>query len=237
MTRERKSATPDWRICAALGHLKVLDMRDTETTDAGLAQLLDLANLESLRLDSCAIVGRGIEQLKSAPHLHLLDLSNIPATDSLLEHVTALANLQVLLIDNMYMNDTSTNRFAAFARMPNLREVHDPFNVCRIVHGKVPNVKILDRDSPAPDPFQLFPKQGKLAVRMFVGDSDGCVERDNRKTAPVAGLVRPSSFGDHCNGDRARSNWLEEPLPSHELFARPRRVGLLELLRMALVVR
>jgi hypothetical protein len=79
--------------------LLMLDLRDTQVTDAGLVHLEPLANLEFLSLDRTRVTGAGLAHLKRLAHLAALSLDGAPITDAGLVHLESLGSLEGLVLD------------------------------------------------------------------------------------------------------------------------------------------
>jgi Leucine-rich repeat (LRR) protein len=88
-----------------LTELQSLDLRDTEVTDAGLEHLKGLTKLWSLDLRNTRVTGEGLEDLKGLPQLRELYLSDTQVTDAGLEHLKGLNTIQSLYLIHTQITD------------------------------------------------------------------------------------------------------------------------------------
>lgn len=77
-------------------HLVDVNLARTKITDAGLAVVGTMKNLQRLRLENTAITDAGLEHLKDLPQLEYLNLFNTQITDAGLEKLAGLPNLKRL---------------------------------------------------------------------------------------------------------------------------------------------
>ncbi len=73
-----------------------LDLPSTGVTDAGLAELAGLTNLQALDLGFTSVTDAGLAELAGLANLQTLDLGLTSVTDAGLAELAGLANLQVL---------------------------------------------------------------------------------------------------------------------------------------------
>jgi hypothetical protein len=74
----------------------VVDLHDTDFTDAGLARLKLLSRVDVLDLCGTKITDTGLENLKALPSIRSLNLEKTQVSDAGLQHTSALAQLQEL---------------------------------------------------------------------------------------------------------------------------------------------
>lgn len=94
---------PACKVLGGMSQLKALNLAKTgfETTrvsDAGLADLTRLKNLELLNLEGAAVRDDGLRHLASLPRLRDLNLSRVWITDAGLQHLTEVKGLQRLVL-------------------------------------------------------------------------------------------------------------------------------------------
>ncbi|MBI3838380.1 MAG: hypothetical protein HY288_10670 [Planctomycetia bacterium] len=90
-----------------------INFSHTEITDAGLARLSQMKEIEQLRLASPRITDAGLACLRELPHLRFLHLIDIPITDSGLEHLHSLKSLESLYLDGTRITDDGIQRLIA----------------------------------------------------------------------------------------------------------------------------
>ena len=83
----------------------VVDLKQTEITDAGLEQLKGLMRLESLHLNETEVTDAGLEQIKELKSLESLDLRQTQVTDTGLKHLKAMSRLEELDLDQTHVTD------------------------------------------------------------------------------------------------------------------------------------
>ncbi len=105
---------------AGLTNLQVLYLDNTQVTDAGLAHLTGLTNLQVLDLDNTQVTDAGLAHLAGLTNLKGLGLSNTQVTDTGLAHLTGLTNLQVLDLDNTQVTDAGLAHLAGLTNLQNL---------------------------------------------------------------------------------------------------------------------
>lgn len=82
-----------------LSSLRRLNIHGADITDAGLAELIPLRNLEELNLGRTRITDEGIAVLQELPKLRRLDISATAIGDAGLAHIAKLNNLEGLYLD------------------------------------------------------------------------------------------------------------------------------------------
>jgi Leucine-rich repeat (LRR) protein len=91
-------------------------------TDADLAQLQEMNQLQSLDLNSTQVTDEGLVHLKGLAHLQSLNLGGTKVTDAGLQHVKRLPRLQVLWLSGTKVSDSG------------LRDLRKTLPNCQIVH-------------------------------------------------------------------------------------------------------
>jgi hypothetical protein len=103
------------RIC---GHLRELNLVNSDVTDGGLVHLSSLTELEILTLDATEVTGDGLRHLKRLHRLRHLSLSATGVTDRGLESLADLASLDTL---NLHTTDVSDDGLAEIAKVRSLQ--------------------------------------------------------------------------------------------------------------------
>jgi hypothetical protein len=103
-----------------LTQLQSLNVSYTSVTDAGLDSIDDLPYLMSLYLGGTDVKGVGISRLKSLPKLALLDLHATPFGEEGLKALSGATDLQILTLQQVRLNPESLPLLKA---IPRLREV------------------------------------------------------------------------------------------------------------------
>jgi hypothetical protein len=113
---------------AALVHLKamplvrVIDLRKSNISDAGLANLQGLTQLQKLSLyDNNGISDAGLANLKNAKGLQELDLGITPIGDAGLEHLADLTKLQFLNLDKTKVTSAGLVHLKGLTQLNDLR--------------------------------------------------------------------------------------------------------------------
>lgn len=91
-----------------------------EISDAALAQLGGLRNLESLYLTGTSVGDAGLEHLAGLSSLVNLYLSGTKVTDAGLEQLGAHTKLRVLALDSTVVSDAGVERLAALTGLVHL---------------------------------------------------------------------------------------------------------------------
>jgi hypothetical protein len=88
----------------------LVDLHNTQVTDAGLAHLEGLTKLLSLSLNNTKVTDVGLEYLKGLTHLETFDLANTQVTDAGLEHLKGLTRLQSLNLGKTQVTDAGVDK-------------------------------------------------------------------------------------------------------------------------------
>ena len=80
------------------GSMQDLNLARTKVTDAGLAAVAGMKNLQRLRLENTAVTDAGLDHLKGLEKLEYLNLFNTAVTDAGLEKLAALKGLKRLYV-------------------------------------------------------------------------------------------------------------------------------------------
>jgi hypothetical protein len=110
-------ATTDAEIAqlGRLANLEWLNIQDTAVTDLGLVELHSLTNLEDLCLDRTAVTDKGLTHLSSFMKLDSLRLSETAVTDSGLAHLSRLTNLRMLYLDRTSVTNAGLAHLSGMA--------------------------------------------------------------------------------------------------------------------------
>ena len=92
----------------------------TQITDAGLAHLAGLTQLQFLYLDDTQITDAGLANLAGLTRLQHFRLSNTRITDGGLAHIAGLTQLQMLGLDNTKVTDAGLANLAGLTRLQSL---------------------------------------------------------------------------------------------------------------------
>lgn len=103
--------------------LTVVNLPHSTITNAGLAKLQSLPELELLRFQSGAVTDEGVRVLADFPSLRWAHFIDTPITDASLDTFIACEKLESLYLDGTNVTDEGLSRFAK-AR----RDVHIHFN-------------------------------------------------------------------------------------------------------------
>ncbi|OAI38843.1 hypothetical protein AYO40_06295 [Planctomycetaceae bacterium SCGC AG-212-D15] len=109
-----------YRLKAGLGRVRRLNLSMTEVTDAGLEQLSQLADLESLVLSFLKVTDLGLRHLQALTNLKHLDLSVTTIRGAGLEHLKLLSQLTSLDLSATWLDDDG---LAFLAAMPQLEKL------------------------------------------------------------------------------------------------------------------
>lgn len=96
-----------------------LHLERTQVSDAGLAHLKSLAELDDLRLDGTLVTDAGLAHLKNLKQLRYLSLADTRLTDDGIEPLKRLVELHRLSLDNTRVTD------AGLAHLSNLTNLHE----------------------------------------------------------------------------------------------------------------
>ncbi|MGD9724115.1 MAG: hypothetical protein AB7O59_22945 [Pirellulales bacterium] len=111
-----------------------VNLSHAEITDAGLARLCQLPQLEQLRLAAPQITDAGLAQVARLEHLRFLHLLDAPITDNGLASLHGLTQLESLYLDRTRVTDDGLARLLAALPQVHLHldEHHHPLDP----HGK-----------------------------------------------------------------------------------------------------
>lgn len=93
-----------------LTRLAHLNLRGTETTDAGLAHFARQKTLVRLHLEKTKITDKGLEQLKELENLEYLNLYGTEITDAGLVHLEGLKKLKSLYLWQTKVTDEGVKK-------------------------------------------------------------------------------------------------------------------------------
>ncbi len=96
---------------AGFAELKVLHLRHTKITDAGLRRLKGLKELRYLYLVGAPVTDAGLVHLQGLSSLQELRLDSTQVTDAGLEHLKGLKNLTRLDLRNTQVTDEAVSKF------------------------------------------------------------------------------------------------------------------------------
>jgi hypothetical protein len=97
-----------------------LALGGTRVTDAGLAHVKPLKNLEWIDLYKTQVTDAGLEQLQDLPSLKQIDLSGTRITDAGLKHVARLSELQKLMLGGTAVSSAGLEPIAELAKLTQL---------------------------------------------------------------------------------------------------------------------
>ena len=101
----RETGDDDLKCLAALRELVGIDLSDCSVTDAGLAHLKDLTQLEWVSFDRTRITGHGLRHLRRNTGLTSLTLNGSPITDEGLVSLESFANIRILSLKGTNVTD------------------------------------------------------------------------------------------------------------------------------------
>ncbi len=99
------------------GHVRILELGDSQATDDDLKLLSALPHLESLDITGGAITAAGIAHLKGLVGLQRLYLHDLPITSDTLASLADLTKLDVLSLRNTQVDDEGLQRLKALTRL------------------------------------------------------------------------------------------------------------------------
>jgi Leucine-rich repeat (LRR) protein len=102
-------------------HLRELILDHTSITDAGLAPLLNLSELEHLRLRGARITDRGLREICRIPSLKRLNLPQADLTDAGLAELASLDQLELLRLGSPRVTNAGIEKIAT---LKSLRWLH-----------------------------------------------------------------------------------------------------------------
>jgi YHS domain-containing protein/uncharacterized membrane protein/mono/diheme cytochrome c family protein len=86
------------RLAPLQANLRSLDLGGTKITDAGLAQVAGMVNLDRLHLERTAVTDAGLSQLKHLTQLEYLNLYGTAVGDAGIEHLKPLTQLRKVFL-------------------------------------------------------------------------------------------------------------------------------------------
>jgi len=103
----RPATDDDLKVFGILSEVTVLNLENTQVTDAGLGDLASLRSLQWLRLDGTRVTDAGIEKIASLnlPYLEILDLSGTDITDAGLVHLRRLKSVHYVNLTGTHVSD------------------------------------------------------------------------------------------------------------------------------------
>jgi serine/threonine protein kinase/multidrug efflux pump subunit AcrA (membrane-fusion protein) len=126
-TSEKSARLAGWFVTdAALAHLKgltqleSLTLANSQATNAGLVHVKGLTNLQSLDLTFTKVTDAGVEHIKGLTKLQSLNLHGVGVTDAGLDRLKALTNLQELSLYNTAITDAGLERLQGFTKLKSL---------------------------------------------------------------------------------------------------------------------
>jgi internalin A len=99
--------------------IHLLSLSGNQLSDADVAPLAGLPDLESLFLDDNRVTDAGLASLAGLAHLERLDLQQNPVTDVGLVHLRGLSRLSQLEVSDTRVTSEGLKKLKAF--LPNLR--------------------------------------------------------------------------------------------------------------------
>jgi hypothetical protein len=100
--------------------VRSLNLYGTNITDAGLAHLAGLSDLQTLNLNDTEVGDAGLEQLRGLPHLKELSVFHTRVTDAGLEHLQGMTSLQILTVSGDRITNTGLAHLAGLSHLQNL---------------------------------------------------------------------------------------------------------------------
>jgi len=107
---DQKITDETLKTLAGLSKVAALNLRGTDVTSAGLAQLKGLKGLTHLHLEKTKVNDEGLKQLKELPNLVYLNLYGTGITNAGLAHLSSLKKLK-----RLYVWETKVTRPAGLA--------------------------------------------------------------------------------------------------------------------------
>jgi Leucine-rich repeat (LRR) protein len=165
--------------------LKVLhlDHADNTISDAGLAQIAKLTQLEQLRIRGGSIGDKGLKALATMPHLKVLNLPQGRFTDAGLAQLKTLPKLQMLRIGSARVTDAGIAELKDFPSLARVHLIDIPITDLGLVHLQgIPRLESLYLDGAnisdaAVD--QLFAKRPDLHVHFNQAHHDRDPHKDD----------------------------------------------------------
>ena len=107
----------DVALLAGLTELEGLFLENTQVTDAGLAHVAGLTTLEWLYLDDTQVTDAGLVHLAGLAKLQLLNLHNTQVTDAGLVHLAGLPQLKALNLRHTQITDVGLVHLAGLTAL------------------------------------------------------------------------------------------------------------------------
>jgi len=122
-----------------------VDFTNTRVTDAGLACLKALGQLQTLELGQTGVTDAAMENIKGLSKLKWLNLSGTKITDAALENIKDLSQLQWLVLTSTKVTDAGLERLAVLSKLKtlNLRHTNVTEQGVNKLQEALPQCKIL----------------------------------------------------------------------------------------------
>lgn len=117
-----------------LDDLRYLELNRCRYTDAGIAPLAGLTNLEELCLYDSWISDTGMVHLSGLTNLKILNLSHTQISDEGLVHIKRLKNLQMLSLTDTYITDAGLAHLAGLKKLRNLYLSDNDLTDAELIH-------------------------------------------------------------------------------------------------------
>jgi len=102
----RPATDEDLKVFRILNEVSILNLENTQITDAGLGDVAGLRNLQWLRLDGTRVTDAGIDKIANLPYLEVLDLSGTDITDAGLVDLRKLKSMHDVNLTGTQVTDT-----------------------------------------------------------------------------------------------------------------------------------
>ncbi len=109
------------RLVAELGHVRLLDLRGAQLSDASLAELRELDKLEHLTLERTNVTDAGLRHLAGLESLTTLSLRETGITDAGLAHLRDLDSLGQLDLRHTRVTDAGLKHLSGLTRLYSLK--------------------------------------------------------------------------------------------------------------------
>jgi Leucine-rich repeat (LRR) protein len=103
-----------------------ISLTGTETTDAGLKELVRFKSLQVLYLAHTSVTDAGLEELPALPDLQALDLSDTQVTDAGLKSLSALKGLRSLTLARTKVTDAGLKSLGRLTKLETLDLANTP---------------------------------------------------------------------------------------------------------------
>jgi hypothetical protein len=114
----------DLAALAWLPELQSLSFFNSQITDAGLARLGELNNLRELRLGEARITDAGLGHLKRLTNLRELNIAGTPITDAGLVNLRGLKELRFINLAGTKVTDAGLAHLKGLTKLENLSRSH-----------------------------------------------------------------------------------------------------------------